>query len=319
MSEGLVFGIDIGGTRTKYGLVDLLDRRIIASQTQLTETSGLAAFVLAAGKAARELSRQAGLRIGDINAGGVGVPGYVDGDQVSLVWESIAFIEGTALRPALQKELGFPLHMDNDGRVVAMGEAYFGGHPSTSGVGRPHRLLSLTLGTGVGVALVVDGQLLEKSSISHLAGHIPIRPGGGACFCGFSGCLESLVGGPGLVRNFVHFSRGNPGAGMACADARQIFDLAVEGHPAARQAVARFVDDLITGLNAYIFLYGPEVIVLGGGLSNSLGPWLPDIRQGVFAHPYDGYQVKVSLSTLGEQAGLYGAASLCETQAARPK
>ncbi len=246
------------------------------------------------------------------------MPGYVDGDQVSLVWESIAFIEGTALRPALEEELGFPIRMDNDGRAVAMGEAYFGGHtPSLLGhpAGRacqPPRLLSLTLGTGVGVALVVDGRLLEKSSIGHLAGHIPIRPGGGPCFCGFSGCLESLVGGPGLVRNFTHFSQEKPGGGQALPDAREIFELARQGHPAATQAVTRLVDDLIVGLNAYIFLYGPDVIVLGGGLSNSLGPWLPVIRQGVFAHPFNGYQVQVNLSSLGEQAGLYGAAALWE-------
>jgi predicted NBD/HSP70 family sugar kinase len=206
-----------------------------------------------------------------------------------------------------------------------MGEAYFGEHaPSllgwvptyirqpAGGACQPRRLLSLTLGTGVGVALVVEGRLLEKSSIGHLAGHIPIRSGGGPCFCGFSGCLESLVGGPGLVRNFARFSLEKPGGGQALPDAREIFELAGQGHPAARQAVNQLLEDLIVGLNAYIFLYGPDVIVLGGGLSNSLGPWLPVIRQGVFAHPYDGYQVRVDLSTLGEQAGLYGAAALWE-------
>ncbi len=332
MIQRWVFGMDIGGTRTKYGLVNLVEQRIIASQSQLTETGGQVAFVQAAGTAARALTRQAGLRIADIRAGGVGVPGYVDGDQVSLVWESIAFIEGAGLRPALEEELGFPIRMDNDGRAVALGEAYFGGHaPSLlghappvwgqtlAGLGRPaggacqpRRLLSLTLGTGVGVALVVDGRLLEKSSINHLAGHIPIRPGGGPCFCGFSGCLESLVGGPGLVRNFARFSLEKSGGGQAL-DAREIFELAGQGHLAATQAVTQLVDDLIVGLNAYIFLYGPDVIVLGGGLSNSLGPWLPVIRQGVFAHPYDGYQVTVNLSTLGEQAGLYGAAALWES------
>ena len=310
MDKRLVFGMDIGGTRTKYGIVDLSKHQVLVSQTQLTETGGQAAFVGAAGKAARELSGRVGLHLDEINAGGVGVPGYVDGDQVSLVWESIAFIEGTALRSALQEELGFPIRLDNDGRAAAMGEAYFGGYTVDSKVGPPRRLLSMTLGTGVGVALVVDGRLLEKSSISHLAGHIPIRPGGGPCFCGFSGCLESLASGPGLVRNFAHFSQVRPGGGQTQLDARGIFDLAIRGHSEANQAVKQLLDDLIVGLNAYIFLYGPDVIVLGGGLSNSLSPWLPVIRQGVFACPYDGYQVKVSVSNLGEQAGLYGAASL---------
>jgi len=161
--------MDIGGTRTKYGLIDLASRQIVVQQTLPTEKGGLAAFVRAVGKAARSLNQQSGLRIGDIIAGGVGVLGYIDGDQVSQVWESLAFIEGVTLWSALQEELGFPIRMDNDGRVAAMGETYFGGH-APPGAGRPRRLLSLTLGTGLGVALVVDGRLLEKArSITWLA------------------------------------------------------------------------------------------------------------------------------------------------------
>ncbi len=308
MNEQWVFAIDIGGTRTKYGLVDLFSHQILAQQSQSTETSGLAAFVQSAGAALQDLSRQAGLHPGQVRAGGAAVPGYVDGDQVSLVWESLAFLEGNRLRSALQEQLGFPVRMDNDGRTAAMGEVYFGGHiPPEKG-----RLLSLTLGTGIGVALVVEGQLLEKSSINHLAGHIPVRLGGWPCFCGFSGCLESLVSGPALVRNFAHFSLAEITGEPVHPDARQIFELASGGNLAARQAVNQLIDDLVVGLNAYIFLYGPDVIVLGGGLANSLGVWLPDIRKGIFACPYEGYQVAVNLSSLGQQAGLYGAAALWE-------
>jgi glucokinase len=312
MKERLVFGMDIGGTRTKYGLIDLGSHQIVAQLTTPTETGGQAAFVRAAGKAAGELSQRIGLRIGEVGAGGVCVPGYVDGDQVSLVWETISFLEGITLRTSLQEELGFPIRLDNDGRTAAMGEAYFGGHTPTGVVGRPRRLLSLTLGTGVGVALVVDGRLLEKSSINHLAGHIPIRLGGGPCFCGFSGCLESLVAGPALVRNYARFSQEQEGGLQPGIDAGRVFALAAAEQPAALRAVRQLIDDLVVGLNAYIYLYGPDVIVLGGGLAKSLGAWLPLIRQGIFACPFEGYQVKLDLSTLGEQAGLYGAASLWE-------
>ena len=114
------------------------------------------------------------------------------------------------------------------------------------------------------------------------------------------------------MRNFALFNQEKEAGEQAGADARQIFELAAGGHPSAMQAVGLLVDDLVVGLNAYIYLYGPDVIVLGGGLANSLGDWLPVIQQGLFACPFDGYQVKVSLSTLGNQAGLYGAASLWE-------
>lgn len=114
------------------------------------------------------------------------------------------------------------------------------------------------------------------------------------------------------MRNFARFSQDKEAREQTGVDASKIFELANGGQLVARQAVGLLIDDLVVGLNAYIYLYGPNVIVLGGGLAKSLGDWLPVIRQGLFACPFDGYQVKVSLSTLGELAGLYVAAFLWE-------
>jgi glucokinase len=313
----LVFCMDIGGTRTKYGLVNLANRAIAAQIVLPTETSGPAEFIQAAELAVIALCQQAGVPRLDIMAGGAGIPGYTDGDFISLVWEALAFMEGKAFRPSLEAGLGFPILLDNDARVVAMGEAHFGGHsplwerPAREPNAKPHRLLSLTLGTGLGVAMVIDGKLQEQSSISHMAGHFPIRPGASPCFCGFSGCLESLVGEPALIRNYRNAARPTSEAKeLPQMGARAIFLMAADGSAPAIQAVRQVCDDLVVGLNAYIYLYGPDVIVLGGGVAQGLRDWLPLIREGLFAKPYSDYQVQVVVSTLGEQAGLYGAASL---------
>jgi glucokinase len=308
----LIFCMDIGGTRTKYGLVDLANRAIAAQIVLPTETRGPVEFIQAAELAVIALSQQAGIPRMEIRGGGVGVPGYTDGDLISLVWEAISFMEGKAFRPSLEAGLGFPILIDNDARVVAMGEAHFGGHtPAVQASAKPHRLLSLTLGTGLGVALVINGKLQERSSIGHMAGHFPIRPGASPCFCGFSGCLESLVGEATLVRNYLAAGGRAPGGKDAPAlGGRAIFRMAIEGNEAAVQAVRQVCVDLSVGLNAYIYIYGPDTIVLGGGLSQGLVDWLPLIREGLFAKPYTDYQVQVVTSTLGEQAGLYGAAAL---------
>jgi glucokinase len=305
--------MDVGGTRTKYGLVKSSpERSLVAQRVEKTQTTGLDEFIAAADHAVFQLCQDAGISRSAIAAAGLGVPGYVDGDLISMVYDSIAFMEGSSLRPALQDALGIPVYLDNDARLIALGEAYFGGHASAGRANPfPPRLLSLTLGTGLGVALVVNGRLQEKSSINHLAGHIPIRPVTRPCFCGFSGCLESLVSSAALVTAYLEFSGQTARKPEEFPESAQtVYRLAEEGNPAAEQAIRQWLVDLTSGLNAYIYLYGPDVIVLGGGMAKSLPPWVSHLRQGLFAHPFRDYRVTLDLTTLGEQAGLYGAAAL---------
>ncbi len=296
----LAFCMDIGGTRTKYGLIDVAHGAITALTVVPTETGGLQAFVDAAAESFTKLCQEAHVHRDQVIGAGVGVPGYVADDGISMVWESLAFMEGTAFRPMLEAVLGIPVRMENDARIVALGEARYGGH------NKPRRLLSLTLGTGLGFGLVIDGQLQERTSINHLSGHIPLRPGTKTCYCGFSGCLESWVNASALEEQYRALVA-DPNMQF---DTRTIFEWAAQHDTAAEQAVNQLIADLTAGLNAYCYLFAPDVIVLGGGLSYSLEAWLPHIQQGLFAHPYEGYRAQVCLSRLKERAGLFGAASL---------
>jgi len=241
----------------------------------------------------------------EIAAVGVGIPGFVQGEFISLVWEFLDFMEGSHFRKGIEESLGKPVRTDNDARTVALGEFYYGGH------NQPERLLSLTLGTGVGFGFIVDGALQEKSSINHLAGHILIRPGETECYCGLSGCLESLVNAPRLVSTFKELQETAPETPYNYSeDAQGVLQAAINQHPAAMQAAQQMIDDLILGLNVYINLYAPDIFVLGGGLSKGLSPYLETIQQGLVASPFEGYQAEIRLSELGENAGLLGAASL---------
>jgi glucokinase len=302
----LVLSIDIGGTRTKYGLVDLPAGQVKAAVVRPTVTSGLAPLIEAVHDTLDELCERAQIPRSAVQAIGVGIPGFVDGDHVSLVWHSLSFLEGNHLRRSFEDRLGLPTRYDNDARLVALGEAHYGKH------GRAGRLLSLTLGTGIGFGFVVDGQLQEKCSANHLAGHILIRPGARPCFCGLSGCLESLVCASALAEGYTRLCQAHPEVDCIFPlDAKGILAAAPAGSPMAQQAVQAWLADLCAGLSIYVNLYAPEVIVLGGGLSRGLTPYIDVIHQGIVTKPFDRYRVRVEISRLGERAGILGAASLC--------
>ena len=301
----LVLSIDIGGTRTKYGLVDLTGGKIKASVVRSTVTSGLTDLIGGVADTLDELCTGAKIPRSAVQAVGVGIPGFVDGDHVSLVWHTLSFLEGNHLRRNFEGRLGLPTRYDNDARLVALGETHYGKH------GHARRLLSLTLGTGVGFGFVVDGQLQEKCSANHLAGHILIRPAARSCFCGLSGCLESLVNASALVEGYTSLCQAHPQADCSFPlDAKRILAAVPDGNPLAQQAVQAWLADLCTGLSVYINLYAPDVIVLGGGLSRGLKPFSASIHQGIVTKPYDNYRVRVKISHLGEHAGILGAASL---------
>jgi len=303
----LVLSIDIGGTRTKYGLVDLAGGKITASLVRPTVSSGLAGMIGGVADTLDELCAGAKLPRSAVQAVGVGIPGFVDGDYISLVWHTLSFLEGNHLRRSFEERLGMPTRYDNDARLVALGEAHYGKH------GRARRLLSLTLGTGVGFGFVVDGQLQEKSSANHLAGHILIRPGARPCFCGLSGCLESLANASALVESYTALCQAHPQADCSFPlDAKGILSAAPEGSPLAQEAVQAWQADLCAGLSVYVNLYAPDVIVLGGGLSRGLKPFSAAIHQGIVTKPFDRYRVRIKISRLGEHAGILGAASLCK-------
>ncbi|GAA3227288.1 ROK family protein [Dactylosporangium siamense] len=287
MHSRLTVGVDVGGTRTKLALIDPEPGLVLSEAVHPTITEGREAFLTGLAGHVRQLAGSAGVDTGAVRGVGIGLPGFVLDDLVDLVWPELAFLEGTTLRAEAEDALGLPVVFDNDARVVALGEARHGGHPGT-------RLLSLTIGTGLGVALVVDGRLQERGSLTHLAGHLPVRPGARPCFCGFAGCLESLV-----CAGRLTDETGLPDAATV---------LATAGSP----AVAGWLADLATGLNAYAHLYAPDVVVIGGGLSRGLAPHLPALADALFAQPYHGYTVELRRTDLAERAGSLGAAALLD-------
>jgi glucokinase len=298
----LAIGIDVGGTRTKCGLVDGAGR-VLAQTVAPTVLDDAEAFSAGLVRSCAELCSRAGAAA--VVGAGIAVPGFVDPDRdrIAMVWERLAFLERPGFRADLEGRLGLRCVVDNDARAAAIGEARHG-----AGVGAS-RLLVLTIGTGIGFGFTVDGRFTERAPLSHMAGHIRIGADGGECICGLDGCLESVVSARGLVRSYLALK---PEA-WSCdepLDGERIAAAAAAGDAAAREALMTMARHLATGLDSYVSLLAPDRIVIGGGLSRALAGHVDWLRAAVRAEPFPGHRVEIAVSVLQESAGIIGAASI---------
>ena len=286
----LAIGVDVGGTRIKLGLVELASGRVRASRVVPTVIDSPASFAALIGAETRALLAAANIPSTGVTGVGIGMPGYVEGDRVTALPITLGGLEGQALASAVQDQLFLPLRIDNDARLIALGECRMGGDPPA------HRFLSLTIGTGIGLGLVIDGRLRERTSIEHLAAHFPVRPGARQCYCGFSGCFEILAAAGRLAEDAARLDLPGPEAVLAAVTAD------------AAAVIRSYLDDLATGLNALAYIMAPDMVVLGGGLAPALGPFVPELERRIFARPVPGYRLAIRITRLAEKAGIIGAA-----------
>lgn len=187
----LAIGIDIGGTRTKIGLVDLGLGQVFEMQIVPTETKDAIRFEQVIGEAIRTFKTKINTELLGV---GIGVSSFVFEDgTVDSTYGFMDFMENYSLKKNIENTHQLPCKIDNDARLVALGEALYG-----KGIGF-ERVLVLTLGTGLGLGFVVNQKLNEKLPYGHMGGHISIIQNGEKCYCGKSGCLESLVSATGIL------------------------------------------------------------------------------------------------------------------------
>jgi fructokinase len=295
-------GIDLGGTKTEIIVLDgegqeLLRRRAPTPRDDYAAT--LAGVVALVDSAERQLALPAGHA-----SVGIGTPGSVSRATGLLRGSNSVVLNGKPIVADLEKRLGRPVRVSNDANCFALSEA-------TDGNGQGAAVVfGVILGTGVGGGIVVNGHVLDGvNGIAGEWGHNPLpwprddeRPGP-ACFCGRNGCIETFLSGTGLERDHREVT------GMA-AHAADIVAAATAGNAASEATLARYEERLARSLAHVINLLDPEVIVLGGGLSNVdrlytnvprlWGPW-------VFSDRVDTRLVK---NRYGDSSGVRGAAWL---------
>ncbi len=234
---------------------------------------------------------------------GIGVSSFVFEDgTVDSTYGFLEFMEDYPLARIVEKAHQLPCRLDNDARLVALGEALYG-----SGRGFD-RVLVLTLGTGLGLGFVVNGKLTEKLPYGHMGGHITVTHNDIRCYCGKTGCLESLVSATGILNSAGRLYQTKNMEPPPTVEA--IFQAALVEDETACRVVQEFLGYLRTGLGNYINLFAPDRIVLGGGVAMGLSPWLHELLPAGQLGPYKKYQTTLALSTLAEQAGILGSAAL---------
>lgn len=298
----MIGAVDIGGTKIAVGIVDDAGRVLSKLESPTDADNGYSNGLERIIAMLRETAREAGVEISGI---GIGSSGMVY--PFSGAFGDVDFLPGwQGNNPVedLARVFNVPVALENDADASALGEASWG-----TGKGKS-RLVYVTVGTGIGGGIILDGQLYRGADMAHPEiGHHVIDPSGPLCSCGFRGCWESLATGPALV---AWLTSNAPAEQRYPKDltAKQICQLAQQGDELARRAVEREAFYLGLGLANLINLFVPDVIVLGGSVMKSAALFLGGIRkvisQGCRFVPFE--KTELALASLGEDANLIGAA-----------
>ncbi len=307
MADQNVIAIDLGGTKLAAGVVDR-EGVVVRRTMHATEKNEQEALVAQMERAIDELLTD------DVAALGVGVPSVINqraGRAESSVNVQLA---GFPLRDHLSERFGLPAAIENDANAAALAE-----HRVGAGRGTQHMVL-LTLGTGVGGGLILNGELY-RGGLGGAAelGHITIDGNGPRCqgYCPGIGHLEALASGTAAQRLAEEVARERPDGGLGRAvaagqtiDPKLTVELANGGDPDACHVLARIGYHLGLGIASYVNIFNPELVVIGGGFSRAgeliLEPARRVVAEQLQAPVRD--SLRISLAVLGPEAGLIGAA-----------
>jgi glucokinase len=255
-----LLGIDWGGTYIKAGIVDKqgrIKKRVVYASKDLQKKDVFIRQLQALIKSMGALNIQ-GL--------GIGAPGIVDVDRGFIYYlPNVPGWKNFPLGEVLRKKLKIPIFINNDANTFALAESTYG---AARGAGRS---ICLTLGTGLGGAVVFEGRLLRTSISAHELGHVPLALRGAKCGCGGRGCIETFVGSKYLLRRYGRLS-GKDTKGLQVKD---IFERARKGQGKALLVWQEFSQALGKFLAGMVNVFNPEIIVFGGGVSGAFSLFRP--------------------------------------------
>ena len=306
-------GIDLGGTNIKGGVVNDAGEilREASRPTQVEKGSE----AIADGIAALIKDLEQGETFGGI---GLGCPGTVDDESGEVVCAFNLNLIHYDLRGAIKARTGYEIRLGNDANVAALAEA-------TVGAGKgAHSTVVITLGTGVGCGVVLEGKMLTgyTGAASEL-GHMVIAEDGAPCTCGRKGCFEAYASATALIRVTKEAMERHPESAMhavarenGTVDGRTAFTAAQRGDEAAAEVVHEYVKYLASGVTNVVNIFFPEIVAFSGGIANQgealLAPLRDEVRRQEFGGAYVKKHAKLVRCTLGYQSGIIGAALLAK-------
>lgn len=305
-----IYGIDVGGTTVKLGLFQEDGSLVEKWEIPTRKENGGAHIIEDIGAALKENIEAHKIQTDQLIGAGVGVPGAVlslkkVNECVNLGWGQVDVAE------ELGKLLGCPVKVTNDANVAALGELWVG-------AAKDYRsAVMVTLGTGVGGGMIVDGQIINGShGYGGEIGHMTVNPAETRkCNCGKTGCLELYASATGIVFETKKALKASdaetPLKKMTDFSAKDIFDLAKGGDTFAAEQVDHLGEKLAMAFGNITLTVDPEVFVIGGGVSKAGTILLDAIKKHYGNYTFGAVKEgKFILASLGNDAGIYGAARL---------
>jgi glucokinase-like ROK family protein len=306
-------GIDLGGTFIKGGIVDDLGNVLVQDKAPTQSDKGGETVAQNIATLVSALLKKANLTTADVVGIGMGAPGMIESSTGVVIFSNNLNWWEFPLASMVAKKTNLPVKMANDANVAALGEVKFGAAKKYNSA------IMITLGTGVGGGIVVDGKLIEGNrSAGAELGHSVIVVDGEQCTCGRKGCLEAYASATALIRETKRAMTANPNSKMwevgslDAVNGKTAFDY-YNADESAKAVVDSYVKHLACGLTNFANIFRPEAIILGGGVcaqgENLLKPVQKLLDKELFAGE-KGPQVPIVIAELENSAGLLGAAAL---------
>lgn len=303
------FGVDIGGTSVKLGLFDVEGNLFDKWEIPTVKKENGSHILPDIANSIQAKMKEKNIEKNMIAGVGVGAPGPIDSDGV--VYKAANLGWGVfSIKETLEEILHMPVMAGNDANVAALGEMWKGG-----GIGC-NDLIMVTLGTGVGGGIIVDGKMLTGfTGAGGEIGHIHVEDSETeACGCGNKGCLEQYASATGITRlanRRLAASDKDSILREGEISAKTVFDAVKQNDQLAKEVAQEFGAYLGSGLAAIACVVNPEIIVIGGGVSKAGEVLMDYIKPTYEKNVFHGSRnTKFALATLGNDAGIYGAAKL---------
>ncbi len=311
-SNSFILALDIGGTHFRLALADEEGRLLKQLKGQSFPEQGPQATIERIKDAAIEMT--SGLPPGSVRGLGIAIAGLVTpATGVLLTSPNLRNWYKTPLKEAFEKELRIPVLVGNDANLAALGEHRYG-----AGVGSDD-LIYITVSTGIGGGVITGGRLLTGScGFAAELGHMTIDINGPKCNCGNVGCLEAMASGTAIARLALEkLSRGEPSAitdlvagDLTGVTARVVAEAASSGDAVASAVMHTAATNLGIGIVNFVHIFNPELVIIGGGVSQSGELLFDPVRQVVADRMIPDYTVRIVPATLGDDCGLLGAVAL---------
>lgn len=308
-------GIDIGGTNVEIGILnaqgDILGKESIKTESK----KGAEDTFNRIWNKTKELAEKLKIKVEDIKAIGLGIPGPVVNNSVVKIAANFSWNNDFPAKDLMEKVTGKPVKVGNDVKVIALGETLFG-----AGKGYKNSI-TIPIGTGIAAGIIIDGKILEGAGgAAGEFGHVVVNKEGYKCGCGLTGCLETYCSATGIVREGrrrLELDKNNAlyeviGGDLEKLEAKHIFDLAKKGDKFSSEIVDFFCEKLAEGVGMLLNIINPEIIIFTGGvarageiITDGVKKYLPKYALGMTME-----NLIFTFGKLEEEAGIKGAAAL---------